>query len=143
MNKGRFFIFALFTLLLGCKTDPVIKELHYQNIVILSDLSSRMTNRPSKDTAGIFELIDFFRNKCVKPGEKIGDRSSIRFNTFSGNVTAGVDLDEIKELGDKQQFINSTGKYRKSGLDQRLADFKQAVVQAYQSVRDPGLDLIS
>ena len=140
MNK---FYFLVLLFLISCKTEPDNKYLVYQNIIILSDMSSRLTNLPLKDTNQIFLIVDSFKTECVKPGKKIGDRSSIFFSTFSGRLSASIDIEKIKNLGEKQQFINSTGEYRKSGLDQKIGEFKTSVTNIYKTTRDPGLDLIS
>lgn len=142
MNK--ILAFCLPTVLLAaCGSESQNKNLTYQNIVILSDLSSRIENRPQKDTNEIFRLVDYFKTECVRPGEKIGDKSCIAFSAFSQKVAASVDLSKIKYLGDKQCFINSTGKFANSGLDQQLKEFKSSVTNVYNTVRNPGLDLIS
>ncbi|MEE1885309.1 hypothetical protein [Pedobacter flavus] len=130
-------------LLNSCSTEPKIKHLTYQNIVILSDLSSRIDNKPSKDINEILKIIDFFKNECVKPGEKIGDRSSIIFSSFSDKVIATIDIDKIKKLEDKQQFINSSGKFQSNGLNYQINDFVLKVNNSYANIRNKGLDLIS
>lgn len=115
----------------------------FQNIVIISDLSSRLDNKPSKDLQRISKIIDFFTHECVKPGEKIGDRSSIRFSTFSGKISAMVDLNTITNLGEKQEFINSTGRFKNSGFNHAILNFKKEIEIIYNTVKNPGLDLIS
>lgn len=129
--------------MVSCKPESKNKTLSYQNIVILSDLSSRIDNKPTKDIDEIQEIIQFFKNECVKPGEKIGDKSSISFSVFSDNVAAKVDLNEFKKLSDKQSFINSTGNFASCGLNQKLVEFGSKVREVYDSTRNPGLDLIS
>jgi hypothetical protein len=123
--------------------EPQNKYLTYQNIVIISDMSSRLNNRPPKDIAKIHEIVQCFKNKCVKPGEKIGDKSSISFSAFSEKIATCIDIDKIKDLGDKQSFINSTGKYKDCGLEKKLADFEDTVKYLYNRIVNPGLDLIS
>jgi hypothetical protein len=135
--------FLLTLLLVSCGPEPQNRYLTYQNIVILSDMSSRLQNRPQKDTIEIHKLVQYFNNECVKPGEKIGDKSSISFSVFSERVIASIDINQIKNLADKQSFINSTGKYKNSGLKHKLEDFMNCVKNAYNSIRNPGLDLIS
>src|SRR5690606_10745876 len=98
---------------------------------------------PPKDISEILKILEFFKNECVKPGEKIGDKSCISFSTFSNESVACIDIDKIKDLGAKQQFINSTGKYLDNGLEYEIANFKQKVQNAYDSIRNKGLDLIS
>lgn len=143
MNNLLFY-FAVIILLISCTGSEIQnKYLTYQNIVIISDLSSRIENKPQKDTTEIKKLIEFFKNDCVKPGEKIGDNSSIHFSSFSNSSIASIDLGKIKYLGEKQQFINSTGKYEKNGFDFQLKDFERKVQDAYQNIRNNGLDLIS
>ena len=137
----------------SCGTKGTTKTLTYQNIVIFSDMSDRIEPKinvvqinhqyPPKDTTEIHTIVSYFRNECVKPGEKIGDNSSISFATFSDDNIARVDLGEIKELGEKQQFINSTGKYENLGLEYRLVQFEKDVKSAYQKIRNKGIDLIS
>jgi hypothetical protein len=129
------------------------KSLTYQNIVILSDLSDRIkpkingniTNQqyPPKDINEIDEILKYFKDECVKPGEKIGDKSCISFSTFSNETIARIDIDKIKELNDKQQFINSTGKYQNKGLSYEIDNFKKNVQNAYSGIQNNGLDLIS
>lgn len=119
------------------------KTLTYQNIIILSDLSSRVDNKPSKDIDQIHKIVQYFKNSCVKPGEKIGDKSSICFSTFSDKAVAVIDISKIKNLGEKQQFINSTGTYQKNGLTYNIGDFERKVKNSYANTRNQGLDLIS
>lgn len=134
---------SIIAFLASCGPEPQNKKLTYQNIVILSDMSSRLNNRPQKDTSEIFSIVQYFKNECVKPGEKIGDKSSISFSAFTEKASGLIDINQIKNLGDKQSFVNSTGKYANSGLEQKLIEFKIAVKNVYDSIRNPGLDLIS
>lgn len=127
----------------SCGSEPQNKNLTYQNIVILSDLSSRIDNKPSKDTDEIHKIVQYFKNECVKPGEKIGDKSSICFSSFSDKTIASIEIDKIKNLGEKQQFINSTGKYQKNGLTYQIDNFENSVKNTYSNIRNKGLDLIS
>lgn len=137
------FLPLVFIMLTGCVPESQNKYLKYQNIVILSDLSSRINNLPPKDTVEIFKILDYFRSECVKPGEKIGDKSSIIFSALSNDIAATIDLNSIKSISEKQSFINSTGKFASSGLDQKLKEFKKSVIKVYDSVRNPGIDLLS
>lgn len=130
-------------LLTSCTSKPQNKILTYQNIVILADMSSRIDNKQPKDLDEINKIIQFYKNECVKPGEKIGDRSCITFSAFSEKVSASIDLDKIKSVGAKQSFINSTGEYKNNGLDKQIEIFEQKVKNKYANVRNPGLDLIS
>lgn len=129
--------------LASCVSESQNKHLTYQNVIILSDLSSRIDNKPPKDIEEIQKIIQYFINECVKPGEKIGDKSSITFSAFSDKVAAKIDINEIKELGDKQKFINSTGDFVNNGLNQKLEDFENKVKEVYANTRNQGLDLIS
>jgi hypothetical protein len=139
----NYFIFFLTIILLSSCIEPNNKYQKYNNIVIISDMSSRLVNKPLKDIEEINVLIQFFINECVKPGEKIGDKSSLSFYTFSDKVVAQVDIGKIKNLGEKQQFINSTGKYLNNGLRSEIENFKRKVSYAYANRRNQGLDLIS
>jgi hypothetical protein len=127
----------------SCGPEPKIKKLTYQNIVILSDMSSRLLNKPPKDIQEIQNIVQFFKNECVKPGEKIGDKSSLTFSTFAGEEIASIDLEKIKNLVDKQEFINNKGKYKNSGLNFQISDFQAKVNHAYKNTHNQGLDLIS
>src|SRR4051794_20019748 len=118
MNKVLSVCLAI-VLFAACRTKSQNKYLTYQNIVILSDLSSRLDNRPQKDTSEIFRMLDYFKSECVKPGEKIGDRSCISFSAFSERVATSIDISQIKNLGDKQSFTNSMGKFENNGLEQK------------------------
>jgi hypothetical protein len=138
-------IIACLTLfiLFSCGSESQNKNLKYQNIVILSDMSSRLDNRQQKDINEIHKIVQFFKNECVKPGEKIGDKSSISFAAFSENIAASIDIDIIKNLGEKQRFINSTGDYKNKGLNQQIENFENTVEEKYGKTRNNGLDLIS
>lgn len=130
-------------LLTSCGPDSQNQTLTYQNIIIISDLSSRIKNKKQKDIEEIKKIVNYFRNVCVKPGEKIGDRSSISFSTFSEKTISKIDIDEIKSLGDKQQFVNSTEKYVNNGLDSSINNFMKNVSDTYKNSSNNGLDLIS
>ena len=142
MKKTLLICFAV-SFIYSCDGEPENKNLIYKNIIILSDLSSRLDNRPQKDTDEIFKIINRFKTECVKPGEKIGDKSCISFSVFSEKTLSSIDIDKIKNLGEKQQFINSTGKYKNNGLERRLAELKKTVENLYKIKRNKGLDLIS
>lgn len=141
--KKYLILSSLLLLLFSCHSETQNKYVTYQNIVIISDMSSRIDNKPSKDIDEINKIIHFFKTECVKPGEKIGDRSSISFSPFSAKVIASIDLDKIKNLGEKQRFINSTGEYKNNGLVQKIDDFENKVKSTYATTRNKGLDLIS
>ena len=53
------------------------------------------------------------------------------------------DIDKIKNLGEKQRFINSTGEYENSGLIEKIKNFEQEVTSTYANTSNKGLDLIS
>ena len=142
MKKILIFTLLVF-IFISCGSEPQNKTLTYQNIIILSDMSSRIKNKPQKDIIKIKKIVDFFKNECVRPGEKIGDKSSISFLTFSDNKIISIDIDNIKNLGEKQRFINSTGEYENSGLIEKIKKFEEEVSLNYVNVSNNGLDLIS
>jgi hypothetical protein len=142
MKKALIICLSIF-LFASCGSKPQNIYLKYQNIIIFSDMSSRIDNKQPKDIEEIHKLVQFFRNKCVKPGKKIGDKSCITFSTFSEKVTASIDLEKIIDLGTKQRFVNSTGEYKNSGLEKQIEIFEQKVKSEYSRIRNPGLDLIS
>ena len=141
--KNILITFSVVFLLKSCGPDPQNNHLTYQNIVILTDLSSRIDNKPQKDIEEIHKIVEYFKDSCVQPGIKIGDKSSIRFSSFSSEVIASIDIAEIKNLGDKQQFVNSTGKFKSNGLNYKIHDFEKKVKITYSNFRNNGLDLIS
>lgn len=145
MSKKILSLLMIIVLCYSCLPNPQSKHLTYQNIVIISDMSSRINSSkfPHKDIQEIDNIIQYFRNECVKPGAKIGDKSSISFSAFSEKTGLAIDIGKIKDLGEKQSFINSTGKFKDSGLDKILLNFKDTVNSLYKRISNPGLDLIS
>ena len=147
-------IFSAIILFASCLPQPKNKSLPpYQNIVILSDMSDRIEpfingsipnqQFPPKDIDEIRKIVQFFKDECVKAGEKIGDRSCITFSTFSEKIAASVDVEQIKALDKKQQFVNSTGQYVGCGLVEKLVEFENTVKTVYDNTQNLGLDLIS
>lgn len=139
----RRLIYWITILLISCAPESQNKHLSYQNIIILADLSSRLENKPPKDIEEIDKIVDYFKRECVKPGEKIGDKSCISFAPISEKTAAIIDINQIKNLEEKQCFINSTGQYKDNGLEEKLQEFKKTIVDVYSTIRNPGLDLIS
>jgi hypothetical protein len=137
----------LIVLLEGCKVDIPTESsnvLEYDNILIYSDLSSRMNKSPD-DSMIIEQVVDYFIKDCVKPGIKVNDRSSLsysRINYFNSNCPAGkVDIDEIKNLEEKQLFVNNKSKQK--NLNESIQDFKKAVQCSYGERDKGGLDILS
>ena len=130
----------------GCpvKTDKTDELLEYNNILIYSDLSSRMEKSPN-DTVIIGQLIDYFRNECVKPGIKVNDRSSISFsriNYFKSKCSSvKIDIGEIKSLEEKQSFVND--KSKNGNLSDTINNFKNVVKCNYKEHDFGGLDILS
>lgn len=143
--KSLFTLFGISLLLNSCLPESNNKHLSYKNIIILSDMSDRILDKnfPQKDLIEIHKIITFFENECVKPGEKIGDKSSICFSPLSENDIISVDIDKVKDLGDKQSYINSTGKYKNRGLKKDLLEFEKSIAEKYMNINDKGLDLLS
>lgn len=141
--KNNIAICLVLLLLTSCGSEPQNKYLTYQNIVILSDMSSRLDNRPPNDINEIKKIVQFFKSECVKPGEKIGDKSCISFSAITEKTAATIDINNIKNLGEKQRFINSTGEYKNRGLDHQIESFNSIVKNVYANTRNSGLDLIS
>ncbi|CAI2767330.1 hypothetical protein [Flavobacterium collinsii] len=141
--KKNILLCSALLMLLSCTQEHKKTQLLYQNIVIISDLSSRIHNKPCKDIDEIHKILHFFKTECVKPGQKIGDQSSISFSPFSEKTITSIDIGKIKDLGEKQRFINSTEEYRNKGLEQKLLDFQRDVKFTYTNTHNDGLDLIS
>lgn len=146
-------IYLAVILLSSCGSEPQNKYLTYQNIVILSDMSDRLDSIinagtpnqhfPSKDLNEISKIVEYFNSECVKPGEKIGDKSCISFSAFSEEIAATIDISKFKNLGEKQRFINCTGEYQDVGLKYQIEQFNSVVENVYDTTRNQGLDLIS
>lgn len=145
-------IVALILILTSCMPEKERITLNYKNLVIMSDLSDRIMPQingkrnqqyPSKDLDKIGEIIDYFVHECVKPGEKIGDKSSLCFVTFSKHEKICIDLGQIPNGLSKQQYVNSTGKYISKGLNKDLKDFRREIKKLYSTINNKGLDLIS
>jgi hypothetical protein len=140
-----FYILAVFCI--GLKLNAQPKHLKYSNVVILADLSNRVDNKvfPNKDIKQIHSIIEFFKNECVKPGIKIGDKSVLSFSTFSDNKPIVLDLDKMfgDKLAEKQAYVNSRGKYKNLGLLSNLKKIEYEIKSVYSITRNPGLDLIS
>lgn len=141
--KNAIAICLMLLLFASCGSEPQNKYLTYQNIVILSDMSSRLDNKTPKDINEIQKIVQFFKTECVKPGEKIGDKSCISFSAFSEKTTATIDINKINNLGEKQRFINSTAEYKNNGLAKQISNFDSTVKNVYANTRNSGLDLIS
>lgn len=123
----------------------IINKLNYQNIILITDLSSRTSSKvfPLKDDQEINNIIKYFRDECVKPGKKLGDMSSISFHTFTETAPYIIDLSKYSNIGDRQKFINSTGDFKNKGLQFQLDKFKNHITSTYKNVSNKGLDLIS
>lgn len=135
-------VLAFSIIVVSCKPKQKVETIEYQNIIILSDLSSRLDNMPNKDFKKIYGLIDYFKNECVAPGKKSGDKSSIYFSALSEPNFYGIDIDSLESLEDKQMFVNSKLKFAGKGLDSKIIQLKENIKNVY-SKRDPGIDLIS
>jgi hypothetical protein len=142
------FISIFFLVFLTVKSSAQTKKnsiLRYSNLIIISDLSSRIRNQkyPLKDSEEINKIIIRFRDEIVRPGQKLGDLSCISFHTFSEIEPYIIDLSKYPNIGERQQFINSTGNFRNKGLQFQLDNFKKYVNSIYSKHRNEGLDLIS
>lgn len=139
-------LFSFIFLLNSCVPEAKNNKLSYKNIIILSDLSSRISNSrfPNKDLKSIHKIFNEFKNE-VKPGDKIGDRSRLYFSTFSNQIPSfEIDIEKFNySLDDKQAFVNSTGKFADNGLNKRLEMYSDSIALIYKNFKNPGLDLIS
>jgi hypothetical protein len=137
----------LLATLCGCKFDIPNDEpdiIEYDNIMIYTDLSSRMNKNPS-DTLVIDQVVNFFVTGCVKPGIKVNDRSAISFSRAnhqrSNCPSTKIDIGQFKNLEEKQQFVND--KLENSGLSRTVLEFKNNIRCNYQERDNGGLDLLS
>lgn len=121
------------------------ETLHYDNILIFSDLSNRITTTHPNDSLVIMQLMEFFVKDCVKPGAKVNDRSSIffsRINYFNSKCKpASINIDDFKNLEEKQKFVNNTSTDK--NLSKALDQFHNSVVCNYQERDNGGLDILS
>lgn len=136
-------------ILCGCNGCEHIHEndckiIEYDNIMIYSDLSSRMNKNPN-DTLIINQIIDFFVSSCVKPGIKVNDRSAIFFSRAnhqrSNCNSANIDIGQFKNLEEKQQFVNNKNEHK--NLNKAILEFKNSVRCNYLERDNGGLDLLS
>jgi hypothetical protein len=143
--KNRIAYILIICFLTSCGPKPQNRVLSYKNIVIISDMSNRITNSvfPIKDDLEIHKIVDDFKTKYVKIGEKIGDKSSLSFYAFSEKNGISIDLEKIDDLAEKQSFVNSTNNFKNSGLKSKLLELENKVKILYKKSPDPGLDLIS
>ncbi|MFN4299678.1 MAG: hypothetical protein ACK4EX_08125 [Thermaurantimonas sp.] len=143
------FCIYLIAILTGCRGCIEIPKdetyiIEYDNIIIYTDLSSRMYRNPN-DTAIINQILDFFVSHCVKPGIKVNDRSAISFSRAnykrSNCPTAKIDIGQFKNLEEKQQFVNN--KSHNKNLNDAISEFKDIVRCNYRERDKGGLDLLS
>lgn len=122
-----------------------INNLNYSNLIIISDLSSRTRSPkfPLKDIEKINELIKYFRDECVKPGQKLGDKSCLSYHTFTKTPPFVIDISRFSNIGERQKFINSTAEYKNCGLHHMLEELKKHIANVYSHENNNGLDLIS
>lgn len=120
-------------------------NLNYTNIIIISDLSSRVNSKkfPLKDEREITKIINYFKDICVRPGQKLGDMSCLSFHTFSDLDPFIIDLSKFENIGVRQKFINSTSQFRNNGFVKKIDDFNKHVNRIYSTMSNKGLDLIS
>lgn len=141
------FSIGILVFVYGCKFDIPNDEpdiIEYDNIMIYTDLSSRMNKNPS-DTLVINQIVDFFVSGCVKPGIKVNDRSAISFSRAnhqrSNCPSTKIDIGQFKNLEEKQQFVND--KSESKNLSKAILEFKRSVSCNYLERDNGGLDLLS
>ncbi len=144
--KIKFILLSLIFLIETCGIgDPPPPPVEYDNLMIYSDLSSRMIKTPN-DRLIIDQLLNYFVKDCVKPGLKINDRSSIRFsrvNSFDTKcLQSKIDIGEIKSLEEKQKFVNNTSS-NFNNLSDALSQFKKSINCNYTEKDSGGLDILS
>jgi hypothetical protein len=126
-----------------CKPDNMIENITYQNIVIFSDLSTRVPNGFAKnDLNDINMLIDIFL-KCVNPGNKIDDRSAIVFCGLNKEKPIRIDVGNFEDINDKQLYVNNKGKFKNSGLSYDILKFRKYISQVYSTKNCIGSDMLS
>lgn len=141
------FALAILVFVYGCHIEIPDDEpsiLEYDNIMIYTDLSSRMNKNPN-DTLIISQIVDFFVSGCVKPGIKINDRSAISFSRAnhhrSNCPSINIDIGQFESLERKQQFVNDKSENR--NLSNAIMEFKKSVRCNYLERDKGGLDLLS
>lgn len=138
---------AILIFVYGCKFDipnDVPDIIEYDNIMIYTDLSSRM-NKNQSDTLVINQIVDFFESGCVKPGIKVNDRSAISFSRAnhqrSNCPSTKIDIGQFIKSEEKQQFVNN--KSESKNLSKSIFEFKSSVRCNYLERDNGGLDLLS
>jgi hypothetical protein len=151
-NFKYIFVILIFASIYGCSgcgdNLKIIEEesdiIEYDNIMIYTDLSSRMDKNPN-DTTIINQLIDFFITGCVKPGIKVNDRSAISFSRInykrSSCPSANINIGQFKNIEQKQQFVNNISEDK--NLKKSIIEFKNSISCNYQERDNGGLDLLS
>ncbi len=118
--------------------------IHYDNIMVYSDLSSRLRSNPN-DTVILAQVIDYFIDDCVKPGVKINDRSSILYSRInyhkSDCPSKKIDIGTIPDLTSKQKFVNDNSP--DGGLTQAIGELRDAIRCNYRERDKDGLDILS
>lgn len=145
MNLKNIISFVvLINILTGCGEKEPKMEIEYNNILICSDLSSRIENNPN-DSIMINMIIDYFVRDCVKPGLKTNDRSSIYFSRINEKASkcgmAKIDIGEIDNLQEKQKFVNNT--CENNNLKKAISEFKNTIGCVYSERDKVGLDILS
>jgi hypothetical protein len=131
---------------MACNKKP--KErlvLKYNNILIYSDLSSRMDKSPS-DSIIINQILDYFVSSCVMPKTKINDRSSLfysKVNSYNSPCKGlnKIDISDIKMGQERQQYVNDKNTERSLSLD--LKKLRDYINCSYNSRDEYGLDILS
>jgi hypothetical protein len=118
--------------------------LNYENITIYSDLSNRLSKNPN-DKVVIDQIKRYFVKDCIKPGQKINDRSSLAFsrmNYFNSNCgTSKIDIEAVGTLMEKSKFVNDKGEG--ATLKRALTEFTNIVNCSYRETDSVGLDILS
>ena len=146
MMRNPLIICATLFILMACNKKP--KErlvLKYNNILIYSDLSSRMDKSPN-DSIIINQIFDYFVSSCVMPKTKINDRSSLfysKVNSYNSPCKGlnKIDISDIKMGQERQQYVNDKNTERSLSLDlKKMREY----IQCSYDVRDQyGLDILS
>lgn len=122
-------LFGLVFLLVGpfgCKTiPPTPSSPVFENHVVLIDNSQRLHNAVfrNEDSLRIRELVSYFRNQCVMPGKKIGDRSRLCLLGADKKLLVDIDLDSFSNLMEKQKYVNDNMGESDLGLSADLSRF--------------------
>lgn len=125
--------------------SEVVKN--YDNFVILSDLSNRITKNTPSDKYIIQEFIHYFKTEAAHVGQqKTAGRDLLRFSRLNNSkkisCTEGlIDLGSFSSLAKRQKYVNGKNTEGNSLADD-IVMLQQGINCVYDSCSDPGINTL-